>query len=63
MATLLVKHNKCNKNSYSKSKGCIVMPHMHGIGESFKNIFGKYGIQTYFKGNSTLKNILLSPKK
>ena len=31
-------------------------------GVSFKNICGKYGIQTHFKGNRTLKQLLVKPK-
>ena len=57
------RHN--NKNSNNKSIGYVIQPYIQGLEESFKNIFGKYGIQTYFKGNSTLKNILnifVSPK-
>ena len=38
------------------------MSHLQGQHESIKNICGKYDIQTYFKGNRTLKNILVSPK-
>ena len=30
--------------------------------ESIKNIGKKYGVAVYFKGNRTLKNILVSPK-
>ena len=42
--------------------GDIVIVYMQGLGESFKNSCGKYDIQTYFKGNRTLKNCLVSPK-
>ena len=35
---------------------------MQGITESFKNICGKYDIQTYFKGNITLKQVFMKPK-
>ena len=28
-----------------------------------KKICGKYGIQTHFKGNGTIKNVLVSPKE
>ena len=35
---------------------------MHGLRESIKNICSKYGIQTYFKGNRTVQNILVSLK-
>ena len=34
--------------------GHVVIPYTQGLVESFKNICGKYGIQTYFKGNTTI---------
>ena len=40
----------------------MVIPYSKGIGESFKNICRKYGIQVYFKGGKTIKNLLVSPK-
>ena len=42
--------------------GSVVIPYMKGIAESFKKIYGKYGIQTYFRGNTTIKQILMKPK-
>ena len=35
---------------------------MQGIAENFKNICGKYDIKTYFKGNTTIKQVLMKPK-
>ena len=40
----------------------MVIPYTKGIAESFKNICGKYGIQAYFKGNTTIKQALMKPK-
>ena len=40
----------------------MVIPYSKGIGESFKNICKKYGIQVYLKGGKTIKNLLVSPK-
>ena len=45
-----------------KNKGHIVIPYTHGLCESIKNICGRYGIQTHFKGSRTIKNLLVSPK-
>ena len=42
--------------------GYIVIPYTRWLVESFKNIGGKYGIQTYFKGNTTIKQGLMKPK-
>ena len=45
-----------------KTKGHIVIPYTQGLGESIKKICSRYGIQTHFKGNSTIKNLLFSLK-
>ena len=42
--------------------GYVVIPYTQGLAESFKNTCGKYGIQTYFKGNTTIKQVLRRPK-
>ena len=42
--------------------GYEVIPYTQGLVESFKNICGKYGIQTYFKGNTKIKQVLMKPK-
>ena len=44
------------------NKGHIVIPYTQGLGESIKKMCKKYGIQTHFKGNRTIKNILVKPK-
>ena len=45
-----------------KTKGHIVIPFTQGLCEGIKEICGRYGIQAYFKGGSTIKNLLVSPK-
>ena len=45
-----------------KTKGHIVIPYTQGLCENIKKICGRYGIQTHFKGSSTIKNPLVSPK-
>ena len=45
-----------------KTKGHIVIPHTQGLGESIKKICSRYGIQAHFKGNRSIKNLLVSPK-
>ena len=45
-----------------KTKGHIVIPYSQGLCKSIKKICRRYGIQTHFKGNSTTKNLLASPK-
>ena len=45
-----------------QTKGHISIPYTQGLCESIKKICGRYGIQTHFKGGSTIKNLLVSPK-
>ena len=42
--------------------GQVVIPYMQGTAESFKHICGKYGIKVHFKGNTTIKQLLMKPK-
>ena len=44
-----------------KTKGHIVIPYTQGLCENIKKMCIRYGIQTYFKGNSAIKNLLVSP--
>ena len=45
-----------------KTKGHIVIPHTQGLCKSIKKICSRYGIQTHFKGNSTIKNYWSPPR-
>ena len=45
-----------------KSKGHIVITYTQGLCESIKKICGRYGIRTHFKGGSTIKYFLVSPR-
>ena len=45
-----------------KTKGHIVIPYTQGLCKSIKKICSRYGIQTHFKSNSTIKNLLVSTK-
>ena len=51
-----------NARTNKKSIGQIVIPYTKGTTESIKHICGKYGIQVHFKGNTTIKQILMKPK-
>ena len=44
------------------NKGHMVIPYTQELGESIKKICRKYGIQTNFRGNKTIKEILVKPK-
>ena len=42
--------------------GHVVVSYTKGLSESFKNVCGKYGIQAYFRGNTTITQTLRKPK-
>ena len=54
-------NNSTNNNSSTKNIH-MVAPHTKGPGKSFKNICDKLGIQVYFKGGSSIRNLLMAPK-
>ena len=45
-----------------KTMGPLVISYTQGLCISIKKICHRYGIQTHFKGNSTIKNLLVFPK-
>ena len=40
----------------------MVVPYYKGLSESLKKICQKHGVQVYFKGSNTIKNLLVAPK-
>ena len=61
--------NKKNNNSNPKNSGTdtnqkpyIIVPYQKGLSEIFKNICNNHGVQVYFKGGKTIKNLLMAPK-
>ena len=42
--------------------GYVVVPYTKRLSESFRRICGKYGIQTYFWGHTTIKQTLMKSK-
>ena len=46
----------------SNIKPYIVVPHIQGMGKSCKNIPRKHGVEMYFKGGNTIKDLLVHPK-
>ena len=57
-ATTKAPTNRTNTNNQKKSY--IVVPYYSGLRESIKKIGSKYGVQVYFKGGTTIKNLLMS---
>ena len=51
-----------NNRSTKKTIGQIVIPYTKGTVECIKHICSKYGIQVHFKGNTTIRQILIKPK-
>ena len=39
-----------------------MIPYYQGISESMKKACSEYGVQVYFKGGNTIKNLLMAPK-
>ena len=51
-----------NRQANKATIGQIVIPYTKGIAESIKQTCGKYGIHIHFKGNTTIKQVLMKPK-
>ena len=45
-----------------KTKDHTIISYTQGLCKSITKISGRYGEQTHFKGNSTIKNLLVSPR-
>ena len=53
-----------NRRTYSNTsnkKPYIVVPYMKGLSESCKNICRRHGIEMYFKGANTIRQLLVHP--
>ena len=48
--------NNTNKKRY------MVVPCYRGLSESLKKVCSRHGVQVYFKGGKTIKNLLMAPK-
>ena len=51
-----------NNNSNDTKKPYIIMPYMKDLGESCKNICRRHGVEVYFRGGSTIRDVLVHPK-
>ena len=56
------RYKKNNPTDNNKNKPYIVVPYMKGLSESCKNICWKHGIEMYFKGGNTIKELLAHSK-
>ena len=58
-------NSTCTEGRTNKDKTCTghtVVPYVQGLGENLKMICSSYGVQTYFKGGATIKQLLVRPK-
>ena len=54
--------NRTTTTSTKNFKGQVVIPYTQGTAKGFKIICGKHGIKVHFKGNTTIKQLLMKPK-
>ena len=54
--------NQKNTGTNIIQKPHIVVPYHRGLSESFKKVCSNHGVQVYFKGGTTIKNLLMAPK-
>ena len=55
------KQNKYH-SAEQHPKPYITVPYYKGLSESVKKKCSNYGVQVYFKGGTTIKNLLMVPK-
>ena len=57
-------HKKKNRTTQQNNtpKPYITVPYYRGLSESVKKKCSNYGVQVYFKGGTTIKNLLMAPK-
>ena len=57
------KNNNSNTNKQmSNQNPYIMVPYYKGLSESMKRTCNKHGVQVYFKGGNTIRNLLMAPK-
>ena len=56
------RSNKTNSGTNNNQNPYIVVPYYKGLSESLKKVCSKHGVQVYFKGGTTIKNLLMAPK-
>ena len=55
-------NNKSTTLHTTNQRPYITVPYYKGLSESVKRKCNNYGIQVYFKGGTTIKNLLVAPK-
>ena len=57
-----VTPHKLDKTTLASKNHTMVIPYYRGLSESLKKICSRHGVQVYFKGGNTIKNLLMAPK-
>ena len=55
-----IQHNQTAPGCKKKETHMVVL-YNQGLSESFKNVYGKHGVQVY-RGGQTIKDLLVPPK-
>ena len=53
---------KTGQNNPNQQKPYMVIPYYRGLSKSLKKMCSRHGVQVYFKGGNTIKNLLMAPK-
>ena len=56
------KNKKRPTQQNNTPKPHITVPYYRGLSESIKKRYSQYGVQVYFRGGTTIKNLLMAPK-
>ena len=56
------RKNKNTSSNNMNKRPYIMVPYMKGLSESCKNICRRHGIEMYFKGANTIRQLLVHPK-
>ena len=57
------RSNKTNSGRNNNQNAYIIVPYYKGLSESLKKVCSKHGVQVYFKGGTTIKNLLIGSKR
>ena len=60
--TIKRNNNQNKSGTDTTQKPYIIVPYQRGLSESFKKTCNNHGVQVYFKGGTTIKNLLMAPK-
>ena len=56
------RRDTTSSGNNNNQKPYRVVPYYKGLRESLKKVCTKHGVQVYFKGGNTIKNLLMAPK-